>query len=519
MLTCKHMKHKAASAVSAGFDAVRAFLMVVVGMAGILGVTATEWPQYRGANHDAVSPDRILKQWTGTATNAVWRVTLGAGYSSFAAAQGKAVTLVLSNDNGVDREFCVALNITNGIQQWAASLEDGSYNQGYVGPRSTPSIVGDSVYVLTTHMSLFRLNITNGSVIWSRDLKEGFGARDILGWSGAASPLIENGLIHVNLNKGSGSLAAFYTTNGAMAWQVENRYMTHSTPVAATINGVRQIIYATTTGLVSVNCTNGQKLWVYPYPRSYSTSLGGSPCVYSNMVFISQSYNPFCTAARINFTSGTWSTNRLFYNSSIGMIWMTPVANAGAVFGATGNSTASDTPMVCMDMLTGSVRWSLSGFGRGGVTLVNDTIVALSEDGMMRLIRPVTNAYTEIASFKAIEGPCWNVPAVCDGRVLVRSTGESDTQAACFDLSMPDIQITAPAIISNKLLLTARTTNGAAIHTNRLAQMQVYARTNLSGGSWSALTNRPAWSNGVVRFKNLDPGSGSPRFYRIGETE
>jgi hypothetical protein len=166
--------------------------------------------------------------------------------------------------------------------------------------------------------------------------------------------------------------------------------------------------------------------------------------------------------------------------------------------------------------MTGETLWSHDGFGRGGVAMINNAIAGLSEAGQLSLIRPVTNAFEQIASFRAITaGSCWNVPAVCDGKLLVRST----TQAACFDLSMPDLQIASPAIISNKLLLTAVATNGAAIHTNRVAQMQVYARTNLSSGSWSTLTNRPAWSNGVVRFKNLDPGSGSPKFYRIGETE
>lgn len=290
--------------------------------------------------------------------------------------------------------------------------------------------------------------------------------------------------------------------------------MTHSTPVTASIRGYRQVVFVTQNGLVSLNITNGQKLWDYPF--SYNgTSLGASPVVHSNIVFVTQSYSPSSAAVWVDYHAGVWSVTNL-WEKPVEMIWMTPVVQGGAIFGATGNSGETTTPLICMDLMTGETFWSQEGFGRGGVALMNNMLVGLSEAGQLQLIRPVTNSFEQIAAFRAITaGSCWNVPAVCDGKLLVRST----TQAACFDLSMPDLQLVSPTIKTNKLLLTVSTTNGAAIHTNRVAQMQVYVRTNLSGGSWSALTNRPAWSNGVVRIGNIDPGSGSPGFYRIGETE
>lgn len=217
MLTRKHMKHKAASAVSAVFEGLLAILMVAVGMGWIHCASATEWPQYRGANHDAVSPDRILKQWTGTATNAVWRVTLGAGYSSFAAAQGKAVTQVYRSS----RETCIALSLTNGTELWARNVDSGASYGGYTGPRSTPTVVSNSVYVLTSNLKLLRLNVTNGLVVWSNNLVSAYGAQNI-SWASSASPLVENGLIFVNLSTGNRSLAAFRTSDGSLAWRGEN---------------------------------------------------------------------------------------------------------------------------------------------------------------------------------------------------------------------------------------------------------------------------------------------------------
>ena len=48
----------------------------------------------------------------------------------------------------------------------------------------------------------------------------------------------------------------FRAADGQRAWSSQNEGMTHTTPVVATIEGVRQVIFATATGLVSLNGTS-----------------------------------------------------------------------------------------------------------------------------------------------------------------------------------------------------------------------------------------------------------------------
>jgi outer membrane protein assembly factor BamB len=218
---------------------------------------------------------------------------------------------------------------------------------------------------------------------------------------------------------------------------------------------------------------------------------------------------------RIDLEGGIWSATQLWENT-VEMIWMTPVCYDGAVFGPTGNNGSSTTPLVCLDLMTGATRWSYSNFGRGSVTLVNDTIVALSENGWMRLIRPVTNSFQQIAAFRAFtNGSCWNSPAVYDGRLIARSA----TQAACWDLSMPELRMLTPTVKPDgtTLLLAATTVTGAAVNSNRLAAMDVQGSTDLLGTNWTVLTNRPMLSNGVVQVDNVLRAPGSLRYYRLVE--
>jgi hypothetical protein len=236
-------------------------------------------------------------------------------------------------------------------------------------------------------------------------------------------------------------------------------------------------------------------------------------------VFISEAYYPpFSLLARIDLTNGTWSATQLWNNPQAAMIWMTPVCFQGALYGPTGNNNSSTTPLVCLDLLTGTQLWAYQGFGRGSVTRVdNDLILGLDEGGTLHLISPNTNAYTELASFPAFQnGSCWNSPALADGKLYARST----TEAACFDLSMPDLKLDRPEVLARGFLqLTARTTNGAPVNPDRLAAMQVLATTNpaLSADQWTGLTNSLLLTNGAVQIDDVFAPGLSPWFFMVSE--
>src|SRR5689334_593521 len=79
----------------------------------------SDWPQYRGANHDGITSDRLLKVWSGSVTNPVWRVPITNGLSSLTVAGGRVFTQMWRPTNGLAKEFCLALNSTNGTELWA----------------------------------------------------------------------------------------------------------------------------------------------------------------------------------------------------------------------------------------------------------------------------------------------------------------------------------------------------------------------------------------------------------------
>src|ERR1051325_7136796 len=99
----------------------------------VLPARAVEWTQYRGPTHDGVSAERINKNWTGSITNPVWRVQLTNGLTSLTVSGGRVFTQVRRNISGQNKEVCLALSATNGVELWATKVDDNANYSGGVG--------------------------------------------------------------------------------------------------------------------------------------------------------------------------------------------------------------------------------------------------------------------------------------------------------------------------------------------------------------------------------------------------
>ena len=184
---------------------------------------------------------------------------------------------------------------------------------------------------------------------------------------------------------------------------------------------------------------------------------------------------------------------------------MTPVCHEGFIYGMFGSIPTA--PLKCIDLQTGVQKWSVSGFGCGGTVLVDNQLLALSERGDLVLIEPNPSAYTEKARFTLFPGydpdtnKCWNVPAICDGRIYARSTAE----AVCLDVSVSSLKLSLGPPQGTDLQLWIGAENGVAIDPERLAKMEVCWTTDLSAPieGWSRLANNLVLTNGVVRVDGV----------------
>ena len=184
---------------------------------------------------------------------AVSKVPITLGFSSFTVSDNAVYTVITREHDGENRETCIALDPTTGKELWAAPLSSSDYghdggnagasgNRGGDGPRNTPTVDGNRVYVYDGRLILTCLDAKDGSVIWQHDVVKEFAGRHIK-WYNATSPLLHNQMLFVSGGGPGETFLAFDKNSGDVLWKTGDDLMTHATPLFTTIDGKPQVIF------------------------------------------------------------------------------------------------------------------------------------------------------------------------------------------------------------------------------------------------------------------------------------
>lgn len=493
--------------------------------------TRADWTHYRGSNHDGTYTGSIRTNWTAEAPRLLWRIPMGAALSSLTIQGGRVFTQARRADGGQDREFAVALDAATGKELWMANLGVADYPNGGVGdddgPRSTPVLDGDRVYVLTSYLRLFCLEAATGREIWRRDFPVELGA-PVIAWQNAASPLLQGDLILLNANAGNRRLMAVRKSDGTTAWQAHDEAMTQSTPVAADLAGVPQVVFFTQTGLVSVRPANGALLWRFPLWNA--TSIAASPVAAGDLVYGSAAYSSGSGVVRVAPTAqGAQATEVWKRRGANQNHWATPVYHDGYLYGVYGSGELS---LRCVEAATGTNTWRSQDdwrqpdyIGFGSVLKAGGFLLTLSASGRVGLSALDPTRHREIDHFQAFtrSPKCWNNPALDNGILYARSTLE----VAAFDLSPsapppppPPLRL-APslALSSDGVGIQVSSEDGSAIPTARAAGLRLLAADDpqLPVAGWQSIPGSPRVAEGKVHLLDPRPPVEPRRYYRVEE--
>jgi outer membrane protein assembly factor BamB len=131
---------------------------------GVAAVHAADWPQWQGPDRTRISRETgLLKAWPSGGPRVLWTANdLGLGYGSMSVS-GNRVYLQGARGNN---SFVIALNRADGKEVWAKPLgpiETKMRSERGAGPRGTPTVDGDRLYVLTENGDLACLK-TDGAL-------------------------------------------------------------------------------------------------------------------------------------------------------------------------------------------------------------------------------------------------------------------------------------------------------------------------------------------------------------------
>jgi outer membrane protein assembly factor BamB len=389
-----------------------------------------DWPQWRGPRRDGITsmPD-LLREWPEAGPTRKWRKTGGDGYSSFAVVGGYLYTM-FTTDEG--KEAIVSWDLAKGNERWRHTYDPGAEFQ-YGGPRATPTIDNGKLYTVSSAGVLFCLDTTSGKPIWERDLRQDVGAVAPR-WGFAFSPLIEGDLVYVMPGGSRGrGLAAFHKETGELSWTSQDDPAGYSSPIAATIGGVRQILFFTGRRLLSVTPDEGRLLWEYQWLTSFEVNAATPIVIPAKIeskeiayIFISSGYGKGSALVRVMARAGgeKFGAQAVYETGELCCHFSTPVRYKDHLY-----ALDERRDLTCLNLRTGAVAWRLGsdegdvvqgGFKKGSLLRVEDVLVVLGEDGKLALVEATPQAYREIASCRPFRDRCWALPVVAEGMLLAR---------------------------------------------------------------------------------------------------
>jgi len=395
---------------------------------------ASDWPQWLGPTRnghaplDAPAPASLPKE-----ARPVWKVAVGGGHSGPVVAGSR---LVYVDENGT-QEVAHALDAATGKELWKVEYAERFQDEWGAGPRATPIVDGNRLYVQACNGEFRCLALEDGKTIWQTSFEKDFGVK-FLGSKaneGTATRRGNNGsgvidgrhlVLPVGGTQGA-SLVCFDKLDGKVLWKSGDDEAAYSSLMVGTLAGTRQVVAFTAEALLGADLETGKILWRVPL-KTNAKRHTASPVIFGDRVTVnSHTFGLACF--EISKDSGGFKATEAWSNKELKINLATPALVDGHLY-----CQGPSKDYVCADARTGQTRWSQPGFGLGrkdyaSTIAVGKNLLVLSEDGTLLLLAASPEKYTELARTQVC-GNTWSFPAYANGKLYVRDA----RSLQCIDL-------------------------------------------------------------------------------------
>lgn len=391
-----------------------------------------EWPQILGPRRNGISSEtNLLDQWPADGPKEVWRVPGGVGMSGLSISRGRLITVVQREG----KQTVVALDAKTGKPLWEQPVAPAYRNQMGDGPRATPTIAGDQVFVFTGEGILAALSFNEGKILWSHNaLKEQGGTEADYGM--ACSPLVVGDNVIVTVGAPKATVVAYATKTGKQSWTAGDDVAGYSSPALLTVGGKQQVVVYTGGSVLGLDPKTGSNLWRHPYETNYECNIV-VPLEIDGQVFISSGENHGSALLSLKPNGETFDVSEVWTSqgpqSMLRNEWQTSMLLNGYLYGMDNVGGAGPiTHLTCINAATGKRAWQQIRFGKGNLIAADGKLWITTMKGELVLVRASPKSYDEIGR-KVVLEPTRQAPALAGGLLYLRDNKE----IVCLDVRRP----------------------------------------------------------------------------------
>jgi PQQ-like domain len=408
-----------------------------------------DWPRMLGPNSDSRSSETgILTDWSDGKLAIRWSQPTGIGYGNGVVSKGR----LFQFDRFEDMERLTCLNAETGVElwRWESAVQ---YNDMYGynnGPRSSPVVDNDRVYVYGVAGNFACIDVVQGRELWKTNLSEKFGVVQnffgvgsspclfedkvlvMVGGSPESSKRVPAGRLNF-VEPNRSAMVALNKQTGAEQYRVGNYLASYSAPIIAKIQEQPWCVTLVREGLFIFDPRDGSKESFFPWRASILESVNAAwPIVDGNRIFISETYEK--GAAYLEFDrknlKPVWVDQQQQRNQAMRAHWATPILESGFLFGCSGRNEP-DADLRCIRLDDATVKWTHRNHDRTTGLLVDGHLLILGEHGRLQLIRMNPDKYEPVTELDLgemnapdgqpwLESPSWAPPVLAHGLLYLR---------------------------------------------------------------------------------------------------
>lgn len=375
-------------------------------------ITAQEISQWRGSNRDGIYTETgLLRKWPEAGPKLLWQFQgLGEGYTSAAVtSKGVFITGMINSKGNI-----FALD-TKGKLLWKKEYGP-EWTDSHNGVRSTPLVVNDKLYFLSSFGKLFCLNCSDGQTVWTVDMMKQYGAENIQ-WGITENLFFDGNTIYCTAGGTGASLVAFDLSNGKEIWKskANGEKSAYCSPMMIKIQGRKIIATIMQNSICGFDATSGVQIWKSAF-RMDPDVHPNTPVYIDGFLYCGSGYGLGSVMLKLSADG-----------NSVSEVWKNPTCDPkmggvvvlnGRIFG-TGDRNRK---FFCLDWKTGKELFSTRDLAPANLIADEGLLYVYSESGKVNLVEPTPEKLNVVSSFSVPfgEGPHWAHLVIKDKKLYVR---------------------------------------------------------------------------------------------------
>jgi len=390
----------------------KAFFLILLVISTSIFVGAQTPTKWRGpSGNGTYNETGLLKNWPANGPEIVWHFDeLGQGHSSPVVANG----LIYVSGSIESSGYIYAIS-PDGKLKWKAQYAP-EFTESYPGSRSSPTIVGDLLYIYSGLGVLTCMDANNGTKKWTKDVFKDFDGQNIQ-WGVTETVVVDGGLVYVTPGGKNNNVVALNRINGDLVWTspAMGEKSAYCTPLLVQLPTRKLLVTMTAEHIIGLDASTGKMLWSHPQTNRWQVH-ANTP-IYSDCgLFCFSGYGQ--GGVKLELSSDGSSVTKAWFSDKLDSRIGGMVLVNGYLYGSGDNSRE----WRCVNWKTGAEKYADKSLGKGVVIYDDGMLYCYSEKGELALVEASPEAFKIMSQTKVELGSDqhWAHPVIDSGKLYLR---------------------------------------------------------------------------------------------------